>query len=154
MFCGDGWEEFVKDHSLQENDILMLRYNGESCFDVLIFDSRSMCEKEVTYFVRKKCTKPESDGQSKRKVREFGREEGNTDAGFKFSSYGYAKDLLNNETLMGVKNESDHYIDCETPTPPGFGRARQSSNKRIEKEARLVKLQKGGQSFELSLIHI
>ncbi|KAK9271015.1 hypothetical protein L1049_026603 [Liquidambar formosana] len=48
-----GWKEFVEDHSLQQNDVLVFTYDGNSRFDVLVFDRGSLCEKEFSYFVRK-----------------------------------------------------------------------------------------------------
>ncbi|GKV04715.1 hypothetical protein SLEP1_g16831 [Rubroshorea leprosula] len=70
LFFKDGWQEFVKDHSLEENDELVFQYNGESCVDVLIFDQSSLCEKESSYFV-KRCicaaSTDESNGPTKRK---------------------------------------------------------------------------------------
>lgn len=57
--CGEklyfqrGWKEFVEEHSLQENDVLIFKYNGGSQFDVLMFDQQSYCEKEASYFIRK-----------------------------------------------------------------------------------------------------
>ncbi|KAL0557991.1 hypothetical protein IC582_006553 [Cucumis melo] len=66
-----GWQEFVKAHYLEQNDLLVFRYNGTSQFDVLIFDWKSFCEKEASYFV-KICEnkKIDSGGQAKRKLRE------------------------------------------------------------------------------------
>ncbi|GAB4855322.1 hypothetical protein Ancab_023941 [Ancistrocladus abbreviatus] len=71
MFLLDGWEEFVKACSLKENDILIFKYNGSSCFDVLMFDGENFCEKEAAYFIRK-CghAKPEDETQKKRDSRE------------------------------------------------------------------------------------
>ncbi|XP_019152838.1 PREDICTED: B3 domain-containing protein REM16-like [Ipomoea nil] len=57
--CGEklyfqrGWKEFVEEHSLQENDLLIFKYNGGSQFDVVMFDQQSYCEKEASYFIRK-----------------------------------------------------------------------------------------------------
>ncbi|XVF15667.1 hypothetical protein REPUB_Repub09cG0174300 [Reevesia pubescens] len=48
----NGWENFVKDHSLAEADFLVFRYDGNSTFNVIIFD-RSGCEREGSYFVKK-----------------------------------------------------------------------------------------------------
>ncbi|XP_050236573.1 B3 domain-containing protein REM16-like [Mercurialis annua] len=48
-----GWPEFVKAYSLEENDMLVFKYNRESCFDVLMFDGQSMCEKAGSYFLSK-----------------------------------------------------------------------------------------------------
>ncbi|XP_059635607.1 B3 domain-containing protein REM16-like [Cornus florida] len=47
-----GWQKFVEDHSLEEGDILIFKYYGGGHFDVLMFDRRSFCEKEASYFVR------------------------------------------------------------------------------------------------------
>ncbi|GAV79745.1 B3 domain-containing protein [Cephalotus follicularis] len=71
IYFNHGWEEFVKNHFLEENDILMFKYNGESHFDVLMFDGRSLCEKASSYFVRR-CGHTEHDNgpQAKRKNRE------------------------------------------------------------------------------------
>lgn len=51
VFC-NGWEMFVKDHCLEEADLLVFKMDGFSAFDVMIFDS-SACEKETTFFVKK-----------------------------------------------------------------------------------------------------
>ncbi|KAG5543345.1 hypothetical protein RHGRI_016167 [Rhododendron griersonianum] len=66
-----GWKEFVEDHSLKEDDVLIFRYNGDSRFDVLIFNGRSFCERESSYFVRK-CGHTELDPgfQTKRNMGE------------------------------------------------------------------------------------
>jgi hypothetical protein len=68
MFFKNGWEEFVKDHFL-EKDLLIFKYNRESCFEVLIFDGQSLCEKAASYFVRK-CGHRERDSfvHAKRKT--------------------------------------------------------------------------------------
>ena len=52
LYLTHGWQQFVKDHSLRENDFLVFKFNGESMFDVLIFDGKSFCEKAAAYFVR------------------------------------------------------------------------------------------------------
>ncbi|KAE9600057.1 hypothetical protein Lal_00045912 [Lupinus albus] len=61
VFFMNGWRQFVKDHSLKENDFLVFKYNGESLFDVLVFDGGSFCEKASSYFVRK-CGYTENGG--------------------------------------------------------------------------------------------
>ncbi|XAR64083.1 hypothetical protein NMG60_11024289 [Bertholletia excelsa] len=71
-----GWKTFVEDHSLKEDDVLVFKYNGDLQFDVLIFDGRSFCEREASYFVRK-CGHKQVDGggyQTKRNTRESSRE--------------------------------------------------------------------------------
>ena len=71
LFFNHGWQEFVKDHSLEETDLLVFRYNGWSQFDVLIFDGKNLCEKGASYFVRK-CGPTEHDNGclTKKKIRE------------------------------------------------------------------------------------
>ncbi|KAK6139028.1 hypothetical protein DH2020_027226 [Rehmannia glutinosa] len=65
LLLKQGWESFIEDHSLEENDILIFKYNGMSRFDVSIFDQESLCEKATSYFV-KKCEHTESGHGSKR----------------------------------------------------------------------------------------
>ncbi|KAK9285239.1 hypothetical protein L1049_024428 [Liquidambar formosana] len=48
----NGWDEFVRDHSLEETNFLVFRCDGNSSFKVLIFDATG-CEREGTYFVKK-----------------------------------------------------------------------------------------------------
>ncbi|XVE94807.1 hypothetical protein REPUB_Repub02eG0041400 [Reevesia pubescens] len=71
MFFDRGWNFFIKDHFLVENDFLIFKYNGVSHFDVLMFDGQSLCEKASSYFVRK-CLHTEFDSgyQTKRKINE------------------------------------------------------------------------------------
>lgn len=60
VFC-NGWEIFVKDHCLEDADLLVFKMDGFSAFDVMIFDA-SACEKEGTFFVKKDgnpCKHPE-----------------------------------------------------------------------------------------------
>ncbi|GLT58114.1 hypothetical protein SLA2020_310360 [Shorea laevis] len=57
LFFDRGWQTFVKDHSLKENDFLIFKYDGVSNFDVLMFDGLNLCEKAGSYFVRKCHTK-------------------------------------------------------------------------------------------------
>lgn len=62
-----GWKEFIVAHSLEEDDILIFKYNGGSHFEVLMFDGRNLCEKEASYFVRKcRHVEPESGRRKKR----------------------------------------------------------------------------------------
>jgi len=53
VYFVDGWQQFMNDHSLKANDFLVCKFNGESHFEVLIFDGESFCEKEASYFVGK-----------------------------------------------------------------------------------------------------
>ena len=54
VYFVDGWQRFMNDHSLKVNDFLVCKYNGESHFEVLIFDGESFCEKEASYFIEKR----------------------------------------------------------------------------------------------------
>lgn len=47
----DGWKEFVADQSLAVGDFLVFRYNGNSMFKVLVFDSTA-CEKKKAFLAR------------------------------------------------------------------------------------------------------
>ncbi|XP_020266865.1 B3 domain-containing protein Os11g0197600-like isoform X2 [Asparagus officinalis] len=47
----DGWKEFVADQSLAVGDFLVFRYNGNSRFKVLVFDSTA-CEKKKAFLAR------------------------------------------------------------------------------------------------------
>ncbi|RHN77378.1 putative transcription factor B3-Domain family [Medicago truncatula] len=51
VYFVDGWHQFARDHSLKENDFAVFKYNGESLFNVLIFQGESFCEKAASYFV-------------------------------------------------------------------------------------------------------
>lgn len=46
LFFHNGWQRFVKDHHLEVGDFLIFRYDGQSKFNVTIYD-RSACEKDV-----------------------------------------------------------------------------------------------------------
>ncbi|KAJ8427235.1 hypothetical protein Cgig2_016927 [Carnegiea gigantea] len=46
MFLRYGWIEFVNALSLKQNDILIFKCNGNSCFSVVIFDRGNLCEKD------------------------------------------------------------------------------------------------------------
>lgn len=79
LFFNHGWQEFVKDHSLEENDFLIFKYNRGSQFDVLIFDGKSLCEKGASYFVRKIGHSEHDNGcLSKKKLGEASIDEVNT----------------------------------------------------------------------------
>jgi len=89
VYFMDGWQRFVNDHSLKDNDLLVFNYNGESHFDVLIFDGESFCEKEASYFVGK-CGHTQTElGGSKAKETNNSVEEVNTasNAGVKSDSH-------------------------------------------------------------------
>lgn len=37
LYFTQGWQQFVNDHSLKENDFLVFKYDGDSLFEVIIF---------------------------------------------------------------------------------------------------------------------
>ncbi|THG19290.1 hypothetical protein TEA_028489 [Camellia sinensis var. sinensis] len=90
LFFKHGWKTFVENHSLEEDDVLIFKYNGDSGFDVLIFDGRSLCEREASYFVRK-CGHTELDGgcRTKKNMR---------------------------ESSVEVMHDSSHYVVDRTPS--------------------------------------
>ncbi|KAK8585061.1 hypothetical protein V6N13_139000 [Hibiscus sabdariffa] len=47
LFFDGGWKNFALDHSLEEKDLLIFKYNGLSQFDVLMFEGRSIPEKST-----------------------------------------------------------------------------------------------------------
>ncbi|KAK1273007.1 B3 domain-containing protein [Acorus gramineus] len=51
MYFENGWQEFVRDHSLKCGEILLFRYDGNARFTVLVFDS-SACERKDCHSVR------------------------------------------------------------------------------------------------------
>lgn len=48
-----GWKKFVEDNFLEEKDILIFKYIGDSIFDVNMFDQKNSCEREATHFAIK-----------------------------------------------------------------------------------------------------
>ncbi|KAI0500702.1 hypothetical protein KFK09_018918 [Dendrobium nobile] len=52
LYFEDGWKEFVKDHHVMEDDYLVFKYCGKSCFTILFFDKNG-CESPSSYFVKK-----------------------------------------------------------------------------------------------------
>lgn len=92
-----GWKEFVQGHSLEEDDVLIFRYNGESRFDVLIFSGQSFCERESSYFFRK-CGHGELNGgfRSKRPA-EVGHDLSDSEVGHDLSDGEVGRDLSDSE---------------------------------------------------------
>ncbi|XP_038714674.1 B3 domain-containing protein Os03g0620400-like isoform X2 [Tripterygium wilfordii] len=46
LFFGKGWKAFVEDHSLEEGDLLLFKYDGNLVFDVKVF-GKNRCEKSM-----------------------------------------------------------------------------------------------------------
>ncbi|XP_057968278.1 putative B3 domain-containing protein Os03g0621600 [Malania oleifera] len=48
VFMSNGWEGFVNDHTIEQGDFLIFRYDGKSTFDVKIFGKNGCqkCQKE------------------------------------------------------------------------------------------------------------
>ncbi|KAI3990949.1 hypothetical protein MKX01_026133 [Papaver californicum] len=50
LYLKKGWEVFIQEHNLKQNDVLLFKYNvGTSVFDVLMFDEANFCEKERSH---------------------------------------------------------------------------------------------------------
>ncbi|CAI8606104.1 unnamed protein product [Vicia faba] len=98
VYFVNGWERFVKDHSLKENDFLVFKYNGESLFEVLVFDGNSFCEKAASYFVGKCGPAQTEQGGSKAKDNNNSVEEVNT-----ASNGGFTVECGSSEKLRHLK---------------------------------------------------
>ncbi|KAK1296461.1 B3 domain-containing protein [Acorus calamus] len=51
MYFENGWQEFVRDHSIKCGEVLLFKYDGNSCFRVLVFDASS-CERKDCHSVK------------------------------------------------------------------------------------------------------
>lgn len=104
LFFNDGWRNFVLDPSLEENDLLIFKYNGLSHFDVLMFEGQSLCEKASSYFVRK-CVHRESENgyQNKRKIDE------NPD------------EIVHNSSQCGLESSPEKSTNNDIGTAPSRG---------------------------------
>ncbi|KAF8406360.1 hypothetical protein HHK36_008447 [Tetracentron sinense] len=47
-YLQDGWQDFLSDHSLGDNEFLLFTYDGDMCFNVQIFD-KSGCERTYVF---------------------------------------------------------------------------------------------------------
>lgn len=65
LYIEDGWQKFVKEHSLQEYDFLLFRYDGDNRFTVQIFD-KTACEREDSFTVQGSLGHEISQGRKKR----------------------------------------------------------------------------------------
>ncbi|KAL2318634.1 hypothetical protein Fmac_032510 [Flemingia macrophylla] len=122
LYFTHGWEQFVKDHILREHDVLVFKYNGESLFDVLIFDGRSFCEKAGSYFVRR-CGHTDDVGGSLNKQKETANslDEGNSpsNAGVECASHEKTISVNGMKEPMGVTletpSEKIFHVGVESP---------------------------------------
>ncbi|XP_059431923.1 B3 domain-containing protein Os01g0723500-like isoform X2 [Corylus avellana] len=51
IYLQDGWKHYFEDHSLGGNEFLLFKYNGELCFDVIIF-GKDGCERVYGSLIR------------------------------------------------------------------------------------------------------
>ncbi|XP_038681809.1 B3 domain-containing protein At5g60140-like [Tripterygium wilfordii] len=70
VFFLNGWKELVKDNSVEHEDLLVFRYNGDNIFDFSLF-GKSKCEKEECEEMEERV--PEMEGAER--VPEEGEEE-------------------------------------------------------------------------------
>ncbi|XP_010695063.2 B3 domain-containing protein REM16 [Beta vulgaris subsp. vulgaris] len=64
LYFREGWKEFAEAHNFKENDLLIFKYERDSCFNVWVFDSRSLCEKAGSYFVWKSASRKNEAGEN------------------------------------------------------------------------------------------
>ncbi|XP_021896354.1 B3 domain-containing protein REM16-like, partial [Carica papaya] len=105
LFFQDGWQEFVKDHSLKENDVLIFRYHERSHFDVFMFDGQNLCEKEVSYFINKSANEKPED-KSPRKSEEHCVEANHTPTHCATDCTSFDNFTTGDGEMMPVKSES------------------------------------------------
>jgi hypothetical protein len=123
VYFSNGWQQFLKDHSLKENDFLVFKYNGESHFEVLIFDGESFCEKAASYFVGKCGHTQTEQGDSKPKETNNSVEEINTasNGGVECGSPEKYRRLNNIRTPLAVPfettNETTFNAGVESASP-------------------------------------
>ncbi|KAK9287047.1 hypothetical protein L1049_015456 [Liquidambar formosana] len=65
MYLQSGWQEFLRDNSLGDNEFLLFLYDGNMCFSVQIFD-KSGCEREDIYISPKQQESALPNGKRKR----------------------------------------------------------------------------------------
>ncbi|KAK4481488.1 hypothetical protein RD792_012388, partial [Penstemon davidsonii] len=136
LLLKQGWTTFVEDHFLEENDILIFKYNGNSRFDVLIFDHENSCEREGSYFI-KKCSHIESDCGSKRKRSiEKSSEETNNESSDDISEYHQAKKQRSVATRSTPSRRQPTRATSRGRRRTTKGRRGSSSAPRIELESR------------------
>ncbi|KAK4492833.1 hypothetical protein RD792_000158 [Penstemon davidsonii] len=136
LFLKQGWRAFVEDHSLEENDILIFKYNGNSIFDVLIFDQKSSCEREGSYFV-KKCSHTESEcGNKQKRNIEKSYEVTNNESSDDFIEYHQAKKQRSVATRFIASRRQPTLATSRDRGRTMRGRRSSSSMPRMELESR------------------
>ncbi|XP_043713901.1 B3 domain-containing protein Os11g0197600-like isoform X2 [Telopea speciosissima] len=63
-YIEDGWQDFIKDHSIYDHNFLVFGYDGNICFDVKIFDG-SACERDYVFSTKPNQESAFSDGTKK-----------------------------------------------------------------------------------------
>ncbi|XP_010266787.1 PREDICTED: B3 domain-containing protein Os01g0723500-like isoform X3 [Nelumbo nucifera] len=52
IYLGEGWQDFLVDHSILDNEFLLFRYDGNLIFNVKIF-GKNGCERDASTFTLK-----------------------------------------------------------------------------------------------------
>ncbi|XP_044948004.1 B3 domain-containing protein Os12g0592300-like [Hordeum vulgare subsp. vulgare] len=78
LFFSSGWGDFVKAHELQENDLLVFTFSGNSSFDVLIFDA-SGYEKLSSLFAGADSMRKHFDGMVGQQVEQYSQSDDDDD---------------------------------------------------------------------------
>lgn len=129
MTFNDGWKQFVEDHYIKEDDLLVFKYNGNLCFSVLIFDQTG-CEKEACYFVKDPKDKSNESCQSVKEVVEDSLEILYESLPPKAHGHGSTKVLCNGRKQMRRRsatrkipqvndNISDNLLSVKSTNPKG-----------------------------------
>ncbi|KAJ4964450.1 hypothetical protein NE237_024389 [Protea cynaroides] len=63
-YLGDGWPDFVKDHSIYDFNFLVFGYDGNTCFNVLIFYENA-CERDYVFKIKTNEGSAFSNGRDK-----------------------------------------------------------------------------------------
>lgn len=63
LLLRSGWKEFVEANHVQEGDLLVFKYDGNSCFDISIFDEKR-CKRTACSLIDISFIKPERTEQS------------------------------------------------------------------------------------------
>ena len=74
VFFKNGWQDFVRDHSVEEGDFLVFKYDGTVLFDVNIF-GRSGCRKDESPDIDKTITRVKREEDIEEEIDEETEEE-------------------------------------------------------------------------------
>ncbi|XP_074592426.1 B3 domain-containing protein Os12g0592300-like [Curcuma longa] len=128
-----GWKNFVEDHHIKEFDILVFRYDGDSCFDVLIFGGDG-CEKVTCFLDQKRNLKrrEKADDDSAQSLRASPHGKTIADISSSSSSYEGEKDHVKEEEV-----EKEMQVGITTPPSLFVSRKTKLSLTELKKASKL-----------------